>query len=152
MKNWIVTLLLAAGAVEAAAAGPAAPDLAALRGVNEAFAEALSAGDVKRIGDLYTEDAFLLPPNAAALRGRAAVVGYFEGLLKAGKVSLQVRSGSASADGALGYDAGQFAFELTPAQGSPTRDSGKYLVVLKRGADGRWRMAVDTWNSDLATR
>src|SRR6185295_13227267 len=91
----VVTLALALAAVRARA--EQAPDLVALRHVNEAFAQALTAGDASKIGDLYTEDAFLLPPNAAALRGRAAVVAYFEGLLKAGKVSLQVRSGSASA-------------------------------------------------------
>jgi uncharacterized protein (TIGR02246 family) len=147
-----VLVVLALGAVSAHAEKPPTTDVTRLRQVNEAFARAVSAGDASKIGDLYTEDALLMPPNTGPLRGRAAVVAYFEGLLKAGKVSLEVRSGVAHSDGDLGYDGGQYAFELTPAQGSPTRDSGKYLVVLKRGADGKWRMAVDTWNSDLAVQ
>ncbi len=151
---WIAVAasLALALARDASAAPASAQDLAALKLVNQAFADALSAGDASKLGDLYTEDALLMPPNAPPTRGRAAAVAYFENLLKAGKVTLQVRSGTAGADGDLGYDAGQYAFELAPAQGSPNRDDGKYLLVLRRGKDARWRIAVDTWSSDLAAR
>lgn len=151
---WIAvaaSLVLAVPHTARAAAG-SAEELAALRQVNVAFAEAVSAGNAAKLGDLYTDDALLMPPNAPPSRGRAAAVAYFENLLKAGKVTLGVRSGTGGVDGALGYDAGEYAFELAPAQGSPSRDNGKYLLVLRKGKDARWRIAVDSWSSDLAPR
>jgi uncharacterized protein (TIGR02246 family) len=133
-------------------AAESAEELKALTAVNQEFAAAIRAQDASKVGELYTEDALLMPPNESPLRGRAAVVAYFAGLLKGGKVDLALKSGSARLDGSLGYDAGQYRFELAPAGGTPVHDEGKYLVVLRKGPDGRWRMAVDTWNSDLVTR
>jgi len=38
---------------------------------------------------------------------------------------------------------------ITPQTGQPTTDKGKYVVILKRGSNGQWRLAHDIFNSDM---
>jgi len=33
--------------------------------------------------------------------------------------------------------------------GKSSIDRGKYVAVWKKQADGNWKVAVDTWNTDL---
>jgi uncharacterized protein (TIGR02246 family) len=150
--TWMASFWLTGMLVAGVSASAAPDEIGSVSSVGAGIARALSAGDTSKLGDFYMDDALLLPPHENPLRGRAAVVAYFQNLLKAGRVSLEIRSGTAHRDGDLAYDAGQFSLQLAPADGSMTRDVGKYLAVLKRGTDGRWRIAVDAWNSDLAIR
>jgi len=39
---------------------------------------------------------------------------------------------------------------MNDASGKPINDRGKYLEVWEKQADGNWKCAADTWNSDLA--
>jgi len=36
-----------------------------------------------------------------------------------------------------------------PGVTTPITDEGKYLWVLRRSSDGKWRIAIDMFNSDL---
>ena len=160
MKNAILVLaaLLATPAL-ASAQTPAqkaeiekAKSVASLSSVGAAFAAAMGAGQADAVSDLYTQDAVVMPPNGAMVKGRTAIVTYWKGMLAQGKVELEVSIMAVAAQDAIGYDAGQYALVITAPDGQQTKDAGKYLTVLKRGDDGKWRLAFDMWNSDLAAQ
>lgn len=46
-------------------------------------------------------------------------------------------------DGDLAYQVGTFA-----VRGTPQPEEGKFVNVLKRQADGSWKVAVSIFNSD----
>ena len=47
------------------------------------------------------------------------------------------------------FERGTYTITLTPKTGGdPIRDDGKYITLYQRQADGTWRMARDTWNSN----
>lgn len=51
--------------------------------------------------------------------------------------------------GDLAHEHGTFTVTATPkAGGDATTDNGKYLIVLRRGADGVWKIHHDADNSD----
>ena len=50
-----------------------------------------------------------------------------------------------AASGELGHHSGSYV--VKDATGAVV-DSGNYLAVMQRQADGRWLMIRDTWNSD----
>jgi len=52
-------------------------------------------------------------------------------------------------DGNLAYERGVSTVTIQPEGGQEVTVRGKYLVALKRQADGSWKVAVDIWNSDL---
>jgi ketosteroid isomerase-like protein len=96
----------------------------------------------------YTEDARVMVPGAPLLEGREAIRTAFGAMgtiqdEKINTVSLEGR-------GDLACEQGTYINTIIPpgTQAAVT-DKGKYLTVWKKQADGTWKAAYDTWNSDL---
>jgi uncharacterized protein (TIGR02246 family) len=112
------------------------------------------AADVKQVAELYTANAFVLYPNQPAISGRAAIVEYFKGFFdEFPRNELELVSREIVIAGSWAFDRGTYRWNGTPRSGAVVEDNGKYLVVLLRGDDGKWRVARDMDNSDRqATR
>ncbi|HEX5634053.1 MAG TPA: SgcJ/EcaC family oxidoreductase [Gemmatimonadales bacterium] len=106
-----------------------------------AYEEASNSGDPGALSALYTDDALLLPPDGGVVSGREAIREFWTGGMETG-LSFEVVRTSAGPEG--GFIAGRFHLAATDA--SPA-DSGKYVLCLRRGGDGRWRVTADIWNS-----
>ena len=124
----------------------------ARRGIDatrSAYAAAWRAASVEQIAALYTEDAFVLYPNQPAVSGHAAIVDYFKGFFgEFPKNDFELISSEIVVTGPWAFDRGAYRWKGTPRKGPAVADNGKYLVVLKRGDDGKWRVARDMDNSD----
>jgi ketosteroid isomerase-like protein len=147
----IVASVLAALVLSAPAATTASGDSAydaAVRAATKTWAEAYNAGDIDRIVALYAEDAILMPPNAPAASGHAAMRAYLtqdrEGS-KAMGLTLHLEDDGAGVAGDLGWHSGTYT--MTDASGK-TIERGKWLETWRKTA-GKWRMIRDIWNSDL---
>lgn len=121
-------------------------DIAAIRGAEQALADAFEAPDPAAWVDFYTEDAIFVGPGMPAIEGRDA-------LLSAAP-SVVISSMKIDADSTIG--AGDFA----ATQGRGTWVSGpkgsdapqvrrRFLMVWRRDADGRWRIARELLNEDV---
>jgi ketosteroid isomerase-like protein len=51
--------------------------------------------------------------------------------------------------GDTAYEIGKYTLKIQPAGQEAMTDSGKYLVVWKRQAEGTWKLHVDIWNSSM---
>ena len=51
--------------------------------------------------------------------------------------------------GDLAYSTGAYEMTAPDDNGESSIDRGKYVAVWKKQADGNWKVAVDTWNTDL---
>jgi ketosteroid isomerase-like protein len=49
----------------------------------------------------------------------------------------------------MGYTLGTFVFQMSLPDGSTLTDNGKFTTIWKKQADGSWKVAVDTFNSDV---
>ena len=142
-------ILIAAGMMTSTAmAQSAAPEIVKVR---EAYAAATNAGDVKSIVMLYTDDAVELPPNQAMVKGSAALEKHYAGLLKGNAVKLSLTGIETTSAGDIGYDVGTYSQTITPgtAGAKPMTERGKYVVILRRGADKQWKVKYAIYNSDL---
>jgi uncharacterized protein (TIGR02246 family) len=112
-------------------------------------ADALNRKDASAAASLYTEDATVMPPNAAAIKGRAAIESFWKQAIEQGMSDLVITPLETSSSGSVGYEA--LNFELSSGPGDKkVREKGKGVAVLKRGKDGQWRIAYDIWNDDAA--
>jgi uncharacterized protein (TIGR02246 family) len=122
-------------------------DVAAIRDSTNVFAKAALAKDFATVAGLYTEDAVVNPPMAPAVKGRAAIRAWLEKFppLTEFKPSIVKVEGR----GDLAYVLGNMSMTMTPAGApAPVKDSGKYVEIRRKQADGKWLIAVDIFNSD----
>jgi len=121
-----------------------------IRDVTKRYAEAFNRGDLDAAVEFYTDDATFLHPNVEIVSGKQAIREFFEaGRVFLGLKRLDFEIIESAHDGDLAYERGIIRIHMEPSGGQPTVDKGKYVVVMKRGGDGLWRVAVDIWNSDL---
>jgi len=118
--------------------------------VNKRYAEAFNRGDLAAAVEFYTEDATFLHPNAEIISGKRAIKEFFETGRAFGLRKISFKGVEAGYDGNLAYERGIVIMDIEPEGGQALTDTGKYLVVMKRQADGAWKVAVDIWNSDLS--
>lgn len=111
--------------------------------------QALNHKDAAAVASLYTEDATVMPPNAAAVKGRAAIESFWKQAIEQGMSDVVLTPLETTSSGSVGYEV--LNFELSAGSGDKkVREKGKAVAVLKRGKDGQWRIAYDIWNDDAA--
>jgi uncharacterized protein (TIGR02246 family) len=116
--------------------------------MNRDFARALNEKDAVAAANCYMEDATILPPGEAPVSGRANIRQYWEGALAAGAFDVEVASVSTGSDGNLGYEVGRFQMHIKDSAGNVTTERGKYIELLTRGKDGKWKSTHGIWNAD----
>lgn len=119
-------------------------DESAVRAVADSAVSYQLAGNWPAWAALFSEDGVLQPPNAPALKGRAALLAWAKTLPpveNAAFSNVQVWG-----DGNLSYGTSGYAFKL---KGLPP-DTGKQLWVSRRAPSGKWEVVVVSFNSDLA--
>ena len=130
----------------AAASEPASPEATFRAGTAEWMA-AYIAGNADRIIALYADDAVVMPPDAPAAKGHAAIRDFITkdmATTKAAGVTLKDMSSETGTSGDLGWHAGRFAV-VTPD--GTTVATGKYAEIWQR-TKGTWRIIQDIWNND----
>ena len=123
-------------------------DVAAIDALPDEYTQATLASAWADLAALYTEDAARMPPNEVAVQGREAIQQAFEaepGIT----TELTITSEETTGLGDLAYQKGTYSVTMT-VEGSPEpiSDTGKYLVIVRKQADGSWLMAEHIWNSD----
>lgn len=142
---------LATALVALAACAPKAPDTAAdtasLKAEAASWFTSYSAGDADGVAALYAEDGVVLAPGAPAVVGRAAIRDFIASDIKAAGLAIKPDElTDVGISGDLGWATGTFS--VVDASGA-TVDKGKYVTLYRRGADAKWPIIRDTWNSDM---
>jgi uncharacterized protein (TIGR02246 family) len=108
------------------------------------FAEAVKNKDGMQAADHYSKDVVfsLLVPVQTIVVGREAMQKRWEDILKAGTVteySSTPKEVHLIGDG-VGWSTGTFVYTATDKDGSKRRVQGNWLDMLRREADGEWRV------------
>ena len=145
----LISVLLCA----AACSGPApeeftTKDAGTIRQQHEGFVTAFNAKDVQKILGLYAENSVFMPPNEPIIRGKDALKDFYNDLFKRGATNLRMEIAEVSGHGPLAYQSGTYELDWRPDTGTPGRDRGKYLFVLRKMGNG-WKYEYTMWNSDL---
>ncbi len=128
-----------------------AEDLAAINAVRDAWAAAFAAGDAAALAALYTNDAARMNPGEPTVSGPAAIQAGFEQMFSEATASNDIRPEMTDVSGDWGFDSGTYTSTVTPkAGGEAMTESGRYLVVLRKQADGSWKIVREMGNSPTA--
>ncbi len=128
-------------------AGLSEADRAAIEATTTIFEDAANAKDWAGVAATYTVDAVLMPPNGAAIEGRANIQAFFEAFPPFSDLNLE--HVQVEGQGDMAYVRGTYTMTITPEGGYPITDSGKYIEIRKKQADGSWLLSHDMFSSDL---
>lgn len=96
----------------------------------------------------YAEDAVVMPPNSPSVQGRAAIESLFAAFPAISDLKFELLKIEGLGD--LAYVHGTYSMMLTlPDAPTPIKDSGKYIEIWRKQADGSWKVIRDIFNSDL---
>ena len=132
-----------------ASATNAPADIAAVNALRTKFETVFNSGDSAAATSLYTSDAIVAEDHQPTLIGRDAIVKYYGDLFAQAAVKIQLTAEETKTYGDHAYDRGRVSITVTPkAPGAPVMtQSGRYLVLLRKEADGQWRASHDFGNS-----
>lgn len=129
---------------------PTSGDTAPIDDVRNRYIAAYNAGDAAGVAALFAEDAISMPDHGEALEGRAAIESHLRDVFMQFSASTAITAGETEVIGDIAHEHGSFTVTLTPKAGGDARtETGKYLVILKKGSDGAWLLHHDIDNSNV---
>ncbi|SEI86229.1 conserved hypothetical protein [Cyclobacterium xiamenense] len=143
-----LVLLLASSCSQNPQPGEAA-DVAAIKAMSQARADAFNEGDAGSIAAYFTEDAVLMAPNSPKKTGPAAVAAYYQEIFDSYHTELESGYEHVTVDGDLAFGRGFAKVTLfSKSTGDTLYSTSKYLNILERQADGSWKTTHDIWNAN----
>lgn len=134
----------------AASPKPGGPE-AAIRAADQAWLKSFAGKDLEKSIEACAETASVLAPNFGRADGKEAIrklfTGYFA--LPEFTVSWQPMQVQVARSGDLGYSCGSYTLSFKGPDGKTIADRGKYATIWRKQADGRWKVVLDAFNSDL---
>src|SRR3954454_21059652 len=106
------------------------------------FAKSFSNQDAVACAAIYSDDALLLPPDAPALAGAAAIEEMFRSLFEGGVRTTELTTLNVIEEGTFVVETGAFTFTIEPSG----RIDGKYLAVWQRQTDGGLKCIREAFN------
>lgn len=118
--------------------------------------EALVAGlldafrrlDAADCAALYADDGLIISPYGPPARGRAEIQATHQSWFDEGETNKCLTLLDASSDGGLGYCVLAYAGDYAQSDGSYVTHSGTSVNVLRRLADGTWKIHISSLNAD----
>jgi ketosteroid isomerase-like protein len=121
-------------------------DVAAIRDAEEALAAAFEAPDRTAWVQFYTEDAIFVGPGMPAIEGREALLSAAPSIVIS---SMEVAADSTIGSGDFAATQGRASWVSGPKGSDAPQIRRRFLMVWRRDADGRWRIARELLTEDV---
>jgi uncharacterized protein (TIGR02246 family) len=110
------------------------------------WCEAEKARDIDAKVKLFTTDAVLMPSAESNVIGQQAIRAWHEKIWDGTEYECSGTVEEVQVFGDWGMVRGTFSGVFTTASGELQPISGKYLDIVRRQADGSWKIARAIWN------
>lgn len=146
-------ILIALVAIVCKPSGPAMlsdADRAAIKKTTEqglAMFTAATKDNQAYVKFFYTEDAIILPPNAPAVEGHAAILDFLQTFPSFSDYRQETQEIEGFGD--FAYDRETYSVMMMPPGLPAVKDTGKIIWIWKKQTDGTWKLWREIWSSDL---
>ena len=129
-------------------------DLKAIAGVRDAYAAAFSAEDADKTAAVFATDGIEMEPNMPNVAGQDAIRKRYTDMMAGFDTDIQLKSEETVVNGDWAFDRGQFWLHVMSKDPKSTlpmvMDQGKYLVILRKQADGGWKISRAASSTSIA--
>jgi ketosteroid isomerase-like protein len=115
----------------------------AIEKANQNLLACFGRGDARAIGNLYSNEAQLLPTGSEPIKGPSAIGDFWEAVLQMGVKEVKLQTLEVDGQGNTAIELGQYTLFAGNGQ---IADRGKYIVVWKQ-INGDWKLHWDIWNT-----
>ena len=122
-------------------------DIDAIRAASKAYEQAALQRDFARMANTFETDGKFLAPNGPILNG-VAEIQKWGGAFPPFR-SLTIEPIEIEGQGNTAWTRGRYSLVMTPPGLPEVSDTGKYIEIWRRQADGTWKLHRDIFNSDL---
>lgn len=124
------------------------PDAGAIRRFFDGFMIAFNGKDLDALRSCYTDDALVMPPGQAPIRGPDAIIDQlWRPTFDAFNVDSELPVDEVQVGGDWGFVSGTYDMRLEPIGGGDrVLASGSYVDVVRKDTDGAWKIARAIWN------
>lgn len=145
----VALALLLAGSATRGAAG-AQTDVAAINKIWDLYTKGVNTGDLNLWISLWDENGIQLAPDAPAVVGKAAIRTKYAKIFPQVTLKIAITNREVRVAGEWAYSRGTYTLSVTPKAGGETSlTDGKYLTILRKQADGSWKIFRDIFNSNV---
>jgi uncharacterized protein (TIGR02246 family) len=147
----IITLSIAIVSVLAVAAYSqqvdAKADKAALDNITKISMQAFNEGNLEKYVALIADDAVWIPLEGSTLFGKDAIQKWYEAVFPSYQFNVNFTTESTEIHGEFAFQYQVYKGIVTPKQGGGSLHlNNRALVVLRKQADGTWKIWKSIWN------
>jgi len=149
-RRFVSVLVFILVAVALPVAGSGGDDAAVIHAAIKDWAAASKAKDAERFASVYADDAVVMLEGAPDMTGIDAIREGIAGMMQDPNFSLWFEADNVvvSKSGDLAYETGTYGLSISDPDGNKVSQSGHYVVVWRKGADGKWKVVIDAPISD----
>jgi len=136
-------------------ADTSAADQKAIKDGETAWVSDWASKDLDKIVGHYADDASVLVPDMPIMKEKSDIRTGLGQLVADKNLALTFTTSDTvtSKSGDLGYTQGTYSMTMTnPKTKKPETESGKYVTVYKKQADGSWKAVEDINNADAPAK
>ncbi len=124
-------------------------DLAAIRQFLQSSGDAVNAGDVEAEVNRFTEDGIYLWPDAPSIEGQEELRNWFRNRFEKVNVRLENITEEIEVCGDWAFERGTYVAHIELKERDEANTVyGKYINILRKQADGSWKIARRIRNRD----
>jgi ketosteroid isomerase-like protein len=124
----------------------------AVEAANAKFRDGVRLGKAVDIAGLYSDDACLLAPHQDMIQGRENIEAFWRVGLEMGIKDAVLTTVEVDVFGDRVREIGTYELKIWPEGKAAWEDSGKYLVIWRKQADGVVKLEADIWNTSVPAR
>jgi len=118
--------------------------------ISREWSKTAATDSVEKILSYWADDAIVMSPGQAPVKGKNAIREMIEGTSKIPgfKISWEPLSVFVSKSGDMAYMIEQNQITVNDSLGKPVTEFNKSVTIWRKEADGSWKNIVDMWNAD----
>ena len=118
--------------------------------LDKQWSDAAYGHDLAKTMSFYAKDAVILPPNSPICKTTKDKTACWAPMCdKSAEVTCSATKDEVAKSGDMAYTYGTYKLVMPDGKGGMMNDKGKFVEIWKKQANGAWKCAVDTFNSDL---
>ena len=151
-RSTLVALVVAlsATAVVGCAQAPAGltdVDRAAIRAAEQDSVKAVNNKNWEGWTSRFASDGIMMGPNGPMVQGHDQILAWANAFPPTADFSIEMPEIEGTAS--MAYSRGSYKLKILPPGMSEIQDSGKFLEIWAKQADGTWKVKRDIFNSDI---